>query len=116
MSETENLICTRRFRALVGGKALYRGSTDSEASEEAEIRASGSHSGSEEAQGVPQSEAELFVPRPNGELDRDPCLGDGEVKGGQGEDGSRLMKWVKEMELESDGEESEKLGFGEGEQ
>ena len=28
----------------------------------------------------------------------------------------RLMKWVKEMESESDGEESEKLGFGEGEQ
>ena len=28
----------------------------------------------------------------------------------------RLMKWVKEMELESDGEELEKLGFGEGEQ
>ena len=28
----------------------------------------------------------------------------------------RLMKWVKEMESESDGEELEKLGFGEGEQ
>ena len=28
----------------------------------------------------------------------------------------RLMKWVEEMELESDGEESEKSGFGEGEQ
>ena len=28
----------------------------------------------------------------------------------------RLMKWVKEMGLESDGEESEKSGFGEGEQ
>ena len=28
----------------------------------------------------------------------------------------RLMKWVKEMELESDGEESEKSGFEEGEQ
>ena len=28
----------------------------------------------------------------------------------------RLMKWVKEMESESDGEESEKSGFGEGEQ
>ena len=28
----------------------------------------------------------------------------------------RLMKWVEEMELESDREESEKSGFGEGEQ
>ena len=28
----------------------------------------------------------------------------------------RLMKWVEEMELESDGEESEKLGFREEEQ
>ena len=28
----------------------------------------------------------------------------------------RLMKWVEEMELELDGEELEKLGFGEGEQ
>ena len=28
----------------------------------------------------------------------------------------RLMKWVEEMELESDGEESKKSGFGEGEQ
>ena len=28
----------------------------------------------------------------------------------------RLMKWVEETELESDGEESEKSGFGEGEQ
>ena len=28
----------------------------------------------------------------------------------------RLMKWVEEMESESDGEESEKLGFREGEQ
>ena len=28
----------------------------------------------------------------------------------------RLMKWVKETELESNGEESEKSGFGEGEQ
>ena len=28
----------------------------------------------------------------------------------------RLMKWVEETELESDGEELEKSGFGEGEQ
>ena len=28
----------------------------------------------------------------------------------------RLMKWVEETELESDGEELEKLGFREGEQ
>ena len=28
----------------------------------------------------------------------------------------RLMKWVEETESESDGEESEKSGFGEGEQ
>ena len=28
----------------------------------------------------------------------------------------RLMKWVKEMELELDGEELEKSGFREGEQ
>ena len=28
----------------------------------------------------------------------------------------RLMKWVEEMELESDGEESEMSGLGEGEQ
>ena len=28
----------------------------------------------------------------------------------------RLMKWVEDTESESDGEESEKLGFGEGEQ
>ena len=28
----------------------------------------------------------------------------------------RLMKWVKETESESDGEESEKWGFREGEQ
>ena len=28
----------------------------------------------------------------------------------------RLMKWVEESESESDGEESEKLGFGEEEQ
>ena len=28
----------------------------------------------------------------------------------------RLMKWVEEMELELDGEELEKSGFGEGEQ
>ena len=28
----------------------------------------------------------------------------------------RLMKWVKETESESDGEESEKSGFREGEQ
>ena len=28
----------------------------------------------------------------------------------------RLMKWVEEMESESDGEESETLGFGEEEQ
>ena len=28
----------------------------------------------------------------------------------------RLMKWVEEMESESDREESEKSGFGEGEQ
>ena len=28
----------------------------------------------------------------------------------------RLMKWVEEMESESDGEESEKSGFREGEQ
>ena len=28
----------------------------------------------------------------------------------------RLMKWVEDMESESDGEESEKLGFREGEQ
>ena len=28
----------------------------------------------------------------------------------------RLMKWVEETELELDGEESEKSGFGEGEQ
>ena len=27
----------------------------------------------------------------------------------------RLMKWVEEMELELDGEESEKSGFSEGE-
>ena len=49
MSETEYLMCAWRIRAFVVKEATYRGGTDSEASEEAEIGAGGGPSGSEEA-------------------------------------------------------------------
>ena len=49
VSETENLMRTQRFGALVSKKASHRGSAYSEASEEAEVGAAGSCSGSKEA-------------------------------------------------------------------
>ena len=48
-----------RLGALVIKEAMYRGGTDSKAFEKAKIGAGGSNPGSEEAQGVPQGEAEL---------------------------------------------------------
>ena len=82
MSETEDPMHAWRIGALIVEEATYGGGTDSEASKEAEIRASSSHSGSEEAQDVPQAEAELFVPRLNGKPHQDSYLRDGEAKGG----------------------------------
>ena len=68
MPETEDLLYARRIGALIE-EATYGGGTDSKASEEAEIRAGGSHLGSKEAQGVSQSEVKLFVLCPNGQFD-----------------------------------------------
>ena len=82
MSETENLMHTQRFGALVGKEAMHGGSADSEASKEAEVGASSGHSGSEEAQSVSQGEKKLFFLCPYGWAHQDPCLGDGEVTGG----------------------------------
>ena len=66
VSETEDLMHTWRSRALVIEEAAYGGGTDSKASKEAEIRASGSHLGSEEARGIPQSQAKLLISHLNG--------------------------------------------------
>ena len=49
VSEAENLMRARGLGNLVSEKALYRGSANSEASKEAEVRAGGSCSGSEKA-------------------------------------------------------------------
>ena len=59
VSETKNLMHAWRLGALVIKEAMYRGGTDSKAFEKAKIGAGGSNPGSEEAQGVPQGEAEL---------------------------------------------------------
>ena len=50
MSETEDLMHAWRIGALVVKKAMHRGGTDSEASEEAEIGAGSGHLGSKEAE------------------------------------------------------------------
>ena len=83
-------MCAWRFGNLIGEKASHRGNANSEASEEAEVGASGSCSGSEKTRGVLEGEKELLIPGLNGELDRDPRLGDGEAEGGRGEDGSSI--------------------------
>ena len=59
---------------------------------------------------------ELLIPRSNGESHQDSCLGDGEVKGGQGEDGSSVGEAHEVGQGDGDGEELEKSGFREGEQ
>ena len=90
MLEQQDLMCAQRFGALVIEKAMYKGVTDPEASEKAEVRAGGGNSGSKEARGVPQSEAQLLVPCPDGVFGGDPGVRDGEEMGGGREDGSGL--------------------------
>ena len=82
MLETEDLMCAWRSGALVVEEAAYGGGTDSKASKEAKTGAGSSHSGSEEARGVPQSQAKLFALHLNGRFNQDSCLGDGKAKGG----------------------------------
>ena len=67
MLATENPMCAQRFRALIGEEAMHGGSTDSKASDKAEVRAGSGCLGSEEARGVSQGEMELFVLCLNGE-------------------------------------------------
>ena len=81
VSEAKDPMRAQRGGVLVE-EAAYRGGTDSEASEEAEIGAGGGPSGSEEARGIPQSQAKLFVLHLNGRSNRDSHLGDGKAKGG----------------------------------
>ena len=90
MSEAEDPMHAQRFGNLVGEKASHGGNANSEASEEAEVGAGGSRSGSKKTQGVHEGEKELLIPGLNGELDRDPRLRDGEAEGGQGEDSSGI--------------------------
>ena len=90
MLEAEDLMHAWRFGNLVGKKASHGGNANSKASKEAEVRASGSRSGSEKTQGVHEGEKELLIPGLNGKLDQDPCLGDGEAEGGRGEDSSSI--------------------------
>ena len=49
MLEIKNSMCTWRYGALIGKKAMYGGRTDSKASEEAEVGAGSGCLGSEEA-------------------------------------------------------------------
>ena len=90
MLEAEDLMHAQKFRNLVGKKASHGGNANSKASKEAEVGAGGSHSGSEKTRGILEGEKKLLIPGPNGELDQDPHLGDGEAEGGQGEDGSSV--------------------------
>ena len=67
MLEAKNPMHAQRFGDLISEKATHGGDSDSEASKEADIRAgSGGHSGSKEAQGIPQDETKLFISHPHG--------------------------------------------------
>ena len=57
----ENLMHARRFGALIGKEAMHRGGTDSEASEEAEVKAGGGCLGPKEAQSIFEGETQLLV-------------------------------------------------------
>ena len=85
-----------RLGALVE-EATYGGATDSKASKEAKVRAGSGNSGSEEAQGVPQSQAQLFIPCLNGKFGVDLGVGDGEETGGR-RDGSSSLREADEVD------------------
>ena len=73
----------RRFRAPNVKKASHGGVIDSEATQETEVEASGSYSGSKETWGLlPPGQMELFVPCPDDQLNGEAGVRDGEEKGG----------------------------------
>ena len=110
MSEAEDLMRAWRFGKFVGEKALHRGSANSKASKEAKVGAGRSRSGTKKPKVYLRVKRNYsFRVRMASLIE---TLVSEMVKRREAEERmaaalERLMKWV---------EETEKLGFGEGEQ